>query len=88
VPPKCTFAEADREPLILPTHSRQQVIELLDEKVGQLIAMRRREVAAPERNRLTFALSRDLNDSAAAPKLCEDYQGQSRQRQPRLNLLQ
>jgi hypothetical protein len=52
-PPKCTFAEADREPLILPTHvACNRSYELLEEKVGQLTALRRREVTGADHDRL------------------------------------
>ena len=65
VPPKCTFAKSDREPLILPSHvTCNRSYELLDEKVGQFIALRRREVADPDNDRLRFALSPDMKHGA------------------------
>jgi hypothetical protein len=58
VPPKCIFAEHDRDPLVLRTHAVcNKAYELIDEKIGQLIALRYRKVPAPERRRLQFALS-------------------------------
>jgi hypothetical protein len=39
VPPECIFAPPDREPLLLPVHTAcNKSYELLDEKIGQLIA--------------------------------------------------
>src|SRR5258708_6703521 len=58
VPPKSIFAERDRDPLVLLTHvACNKAYELIDEKIGQLIALRYRKVPAPERRRLQFALS-------------------------------
>ena len=53
VPPKCVFAKSDREPLILPTHVRcNNAHKLADEKIGQLIALRRGAAPRPENRRL------------------------------------
>jgi len=62
-PPNCMFAETDREPLILLTHvTCNSSHELTDEKSGQLIALKRHEVASPDSDRLKFALSSDMKD--------------------------
>jgi hypothetical protein len=58
VPPEGIFAAKDRDPLLLKTHKACNDAQTLnDEKIGQLIALRRRKVPAPERRRLQFALS-------------------------------
>jgi hypothetical protein len=56
VPAKACFAEEDRNgPLILPTHVRcNGENKLDDEKLGQLIALRRKQVASVENRRLRF----------------------------------
>ena len=41
VPPECIFSRLDREPLLLPAHTAcNSSYHLLDEKIGQLIALR------------------------------------------------
>lgn len=58
VPPECLFAPEDREPLLLPTHvDCNKAYELIDEKMGQLIALRYGKVPSPEYRRLKFTLS-------------------------------
>lgn len=53
VPPECVFAKEDREPLILRTHrSCNSAHKLTDEKIGQLIALRRGAAPAAENRRL------------------------------------
>jgi hypothetical protein len=64
VPPECIFARLDREPLWLPAHTAcNKSCSLLDEKIGQLIALRYGKVPRnPRYRRLKFAVSpqRDL----------------------------
>jgi hypothetical protein len=57
VPPECTFRRRDRQPLILKTHRLCNFAHKSeDEKVGQLIALRRGEYPAiPKNRRLRFA---------------------------------
>jgi len=44
IPAQNVFAPVDRQPLWLPTHKKcNNAHELIDEKIGQLIALRRRE---------------------------------------------
>ena len=60
VPPENIFAVADRNPpLLLPTHVEcNSAHKLTDEKIGQLIALKRRHVpSSPEHRRLRFTLS-------------------------------
>src|ERR1700733_3162360 len=59
VPPECAFAAPDREPLLLPAHTAcNKSYELLDEKIGQLIALRYGKVPQdPRHSRLKFAIS-------------------------------
>jgi hypothetical protein len=59
VPPECIFAAPDREPLLLPVHTAcNKSYELLDEKIGQLIALKYGKVPQdPQHNRLKFAIS-------------------------------
>jgi hypothetical protein len=58
VPPKSIFDERDRDPLVLLTHVTCNTAQAqIDEKIGQLIALRYRKVPPPERRRLQFALS-------------------------------
>jgi hypothetical protein len=53
VPPECIFAPPDREPLLLPAHKAcNKSYELLDEKIGQLIALRYGKVPADPRHQL------------------------------------
>jgi hypothetical protein len=56
VPPKCTFNARDREPALkLQTHKECNSAESIeDNKVGQLIALRRFESPRPERQVLKF----------------------------------
>ena len=63
VPPKSIFAPIDREPLLLPTHvACNNSFELIDEKIGQLIALRYGKVPSPEHRRLKFTFSpTDIN---------------------------
>jgi hypothetical protein len=60
IPPQCIFAPPDREPLWLPTHSAcNSAFRLLDEKIGQLIALRYGKVPRNSgHRRLKFAYSR------------------------------
>jgi hypothetical protein len=59
VPPQCIFAPLDREPLWLPGHTAcNKSYRLLDEKIGQLIALRYGKVPHnPAHRRLKFAIS-------------------------------
>ena len=58
VPAQSAIAKRDREPLLLPTHVRcNRAYHLSDQKVGQLIALRRGEVPRKEVRRLRFAIS-------------------------------
>jgi hypothetical protein len=59
VPPECIFERSDREPLLLPAHTAcNKAFELLDEKIGQLIALRYGKVPQdPRHRRLKFAIS-------------------------------
>jgi hypothetical protein len=58
VPAQSAIAKRDREPLLLPTHVHcNRAYHLSDEKVGQLIALRRGEVPRKEVRRLRFAVS-------------------------------
>jgi hypothetical protein len=60
VPPRCIFASDDRNPLKLRTHKAcNSAHQLTDEKFGQLIALRRREIPRPERQRLKIVRSAD-----------------------------
>lgn len=63
VPPECIFAPPDREPLLLPVHTAcNKSYELLDEKIGQLIALRYGKVPVnPKYRRLKFAVSPQLD---------------------------
>ncbi len=58
-PPTCIFLPGDREPLVLRTHKAcNESFALLDEKIGQLIALRYGKVPSDPTNlRLKFALS-------------------------------
>jgi hypothetical protein len=60
VPPECIFAPLDREPLWLPEHTVcNGTYRLLDEKIGQLIALRYGNVPRnAAHRRLKFAYSR------------------------------
>lgn len=64
VPPECIFAPLDREPLWLPTHTAcNSAYRLLDEKIGQLIALRYGKVpsnAAHRRLKFAYSRHRDL----------------------------
>jgi hypothetical protein len=70
VPPECIFMPADREPLLLPAHTAcNKSYELLDEKIGQLVALRYGKVPEdPEHRRLKFAVSL-LGDQGAVMNL-------------------
>jgi hypothetical protein len=59
VPPECIFAPLDREPLWLPAHTAcNKSYGLLDERIGQLIALRYGKVPRnPRHRRLKFAVS-------------------------------
>src|ERR1700722_18965353 len=59
VPPECIFERSDRAPLLLPAHTAcNKAFELLDEKIGQLIALRYGKVPQdPRHRRLKFAIS-------------------------------
>src|SRR6516225_2755123 len=59
VPPECIFVPSDREPLLLPAHMAcNKSYELLDEKIGQLIALRYGKIPEdPQHHRLKFAVS-------------------------------
>jgi len=65
VPPECIFAPLDREPIWLPAHTVcNKSYGLIDEKIGQLIALRYGKVPRnPADRRLKFAVSpqRDLS---------------------------
>lgn len=63
VPPECIFAPLDREPLWLPAHTAcNKSYGLLDEKLGQLIALRYGKVPRdPRHRRLKFAVSPQRN---------------------------
>jgi hypothetical protein len=63
VPPECIFAPPDREPLWLPAHTAcNSAYRLLDEKIGQLIALRYGKVPRQAAHRrLRFAYSRHRN---------------------------
>jgi hypothetical protein len=62
VPPQCIFAPADREPLWLPTHTAcNSAYRLVDEKIGQFIALRYGKVPRNRRRRLKFAYSHHCN---------------------------
>lgn len=63
VPPECVFAPLDREPLWLPAHTAcNSAYHLVDEKIGQLIALRYGKVPRQAAHRkLKFALSRRRN---------------------------
>jgi hypothetical protein len=59
VPPQSAIAKRDREPLCLPTHvGCNGLHQLTDEKIGQLIALRRSELPKRHARRLRFALSK------------------------------
>jgi hypothetical protein len=64
VPPECIFAPLDREPLWLPAHTAcNSSYRLLDEKIGQLIALRYgkiRKNAAHRRLKFAYSPRRDL----------------------------
>lgn len=64
VPPECIFAPLDRDPLWLPAHTVcNKSYSLMDEKIGQLIALRYGKVPRnPRHRRLKFTVSplRDL----------------------------
>jgi hypothetical protein len=59
IPPECIFAPLHREPLWLPTHTAcNSAYQLLDEKIGQLIALRYGKVPRNAGHlRLKFAYS-------------------------------
>src|SRR5260221_7199991 len=59
VPPECIFASCDREPLWLPAHTAcNKSFSVIDEKIGQLIALRYGKVPRDrKRRKLRFALS-------------------------------
>src|SRR5437899_621564 len=59
VPAECVFAKRDREPLWLPTHTAcNKSYGLIDEKIGQLIALRYGRVSSkPAHRRLKFAMA-------------------------------
>ena len=63
VPPACIIAPLDRDPLWLPAHTAcNKSYELLDEKIGQLIALRYGKVPRnPAHRRLKFAVSPQRN---------------------------
>lgn len=63
VPPETIFAKRDREPLWMPTHAAcNRSFGLLDEKIGQLIALRYGRVPSnPAHRRLRFAISAQPN---------------------------
>jgi hypothetical protein len=63
VPPECIFAPEDREPLWLPAHiACNGSYKLLDEKIGQVIALRRGKVPRdPRHRRLRFTYSPQQN---------------------------
>lgn len=51
VPPQSAFKVEDRDPLKLPTHKKcNHENHIVDEKVGQLIALRRRDLERPPTN--------------------------------------
>lgn len=53
VPPECIFPKEHREPLVLRTHvGCNSAHKLVDEKIGQLISLRRGAVPRPENRRL------------------------------------
>ena len=58
IPAQSVFSPRDRQPLWLPTHKAcNSQHGLIDEKIGQLIALRRRETPPrPENRRLKFAM--------------------------------
>jgi hypothetical protein len=59
IPPQCIFAPVDREPLWLPAHTAcNSAYRLLDEKIGQLIALRYGKVPRVAHRRLKFGYSR------------------------------
>jgi hypothetical protein len=64
VPPRNIFARADREPLWLPTHTAcNSAYRLLDEKIGQLIALRYGKAprnAGQRRLKFVYSRQRDL----------------------------
>jgi hypothetical protein len=65
VPPQSAIAKCDREPLLLPTHVRcNGSHHLNDEKIGQLIALRRGEAPRKDVRRLHVALSPDATQGA------------------------
>jgi hypothetical protein len=65
VPPQSAIAKCDREPLLLPTHVRcNGSHHLNDEKIGQLIALRRGEAPRKGVRRLHVALSPDATQGA------------------------
>jgi hypothetical protein len=59
VPPESVFAKADRVPLKLKSHTKcNSSFELLDEKIGQLIALKHGQVPSnPQHYRLKFIRS-------------------------------
>src|SRR5260221_1901406 len=63
VPPECIFAPLDRDPLWLPAHTVcNKSYGLMDEKIGQLIALRYGKVPRnPGHRRLKFAVSPQRN---------------------------
>ena len=65
VPPQSAIAKCDREPLWLPTHVRCNGLHHLnDEKIGQLIALRRGKAPRQDVRRLHVALSPDATQGA------------------------
>jgi hypothetical protein len=67
VPPKGMFTKSDREPLVLRTHAAcNKSFEALDEKSGQLFAMRRLETTSVNSRRLQFTLSPNMQHGAVA----------------------
>jgi len=58
LPARSLFAKEHREPLCLPTHvACNKSHELVDEKIGQLISLRRGKIPSPKRQRLRFVVS-------------------------------
>jgi hypothetical protein len=66
VPAECVFAPVDRELLLLPTHTAcNKSYELIDEKLGQLIALRYGKAPQnPDHRRLKLAVSPGLDQGA------------------------
>lgn len=65
IPPEAIFAKRDRDPLQLPTHyACNHTHHLNDEKVGQLIAMRRGHVPSEKNRKLRFRVFPDIGMAA------------------------